>query len=118
MCLPVRPPSGCSRRRKAWCRVRGSSSQRKTNMARSRRPRSLGRLNRLLLLAAIILQAIPAEAKTPGPIALQLEVFIDGNPTHKITGFELLPDGRLSAKRADLLGLGMPVPGDGDIVVL
>jgi len=70
------------------------------------------------LLAAIISQAIMAEAKTPGPIALQLEVFIDGNPTQRITGFELLPDGRLTAKRTDLLGLGVAVPGDGDIVVL
>ncbi len=52
---------------------------------------------------------------------LLLEVFLNGESTQKIGAFELFPDGRLGARREDLLSLGIQPSGDGaadDIVML
>ncbi len=47
-------------------------------------------------------------------MALQLEVFLDGKASDRITGFELMADGRLAANRGDLLELGIELPADGE----
>jgi outer membrane usher protein len=58
-------------------------------------------------------QALIAAAETPGALPLQLEVALNGHPTGRIVGFELLPDGRISAKRSDLTNLGVDLPDEG-----
>jgi outer membrane usher protein len=59
----------------------------------------------------------PPESGRP----LQLEILINGNKTGLLASFLQLPDGRLTAHRAELVDAGVKVPGSGlpdDVVVL
>src|SRR5688572_7364577 len=108
MCWPVRPPNGCSVSRRASRRGRGSPSARKMNMVRSRRASPSRLLISLMLLAALHAQASAETPELKG-LPLQLELAIDGKTTDRIAGFVLLDDGRLAARRTELLDLGLPI---------
>ena len=51
---------------------------------------------------------------------LQLEVFINGEPTKLIGSFAEMPDGRMAARRAELTEIGIkpPASGSGDEVII
>jgi outer membrane usher protein len=83
-------------------------------MARSRRAPFSVLLISLGLIAAMSFEAPLLAQQAAHPLALQLEVKLAGNSTDIIAGFELLPDGRLAAKRRDIAALGLPVPDSGN----
>lgn len=71
------------------------------------------------LVFALLAQSLAVEAAS-GPIPLQLEVFVNGQPTKLIGTFSQLADGRISAWPSELeeLGLKPPKGAQGQPVVL
>ncbi len=70
---------------------------------------------------ACALWAQPGLANTEGARPLQLEVLINGDKTGLLGSFLQLADGRLAARRSELVEAGVKVPGTGqsdDLVVL
>lgn len=67
----------------------------------------------LAIYSIASLGATPAFAGLPDNRSLQLEVFINGEKTHLVGSFSQLPDGRLGARRSELEGIGVKVPGSG-----
>ena len=65
-----------------------------------------------MLLAALHAQASAETPELKG-LPLQLELTIDGKTTDKIAGFVLLEGGRLTARRSELLDLGLPIAPEG-----
>jgi outer membrane usher protein len=81
-------------------------------MVRSRRASPSRLLISLMLLAALQAQASADTPELKG-LPLQLELTIDGKSTDRIAGFVLLDDGRLAARRSELLALDLPVALEG-----
>lgn len=77
--------------------------------SRSASVRSCQRLAVCVLLGLLV--SLDARGQPPTSRDLQLEVFINGEPTHLIGGFRQEPDGRLSIKARELRGLGLEPPG-------
>jgi outer membrane usher protein len=77
----------------------------------------LSRANALFVLAlniaALLLTTVSPRADEAAR-PLQLEVYINGTPTHLIGSFIQLADRRIATKRAELSELGIKVPGSGD----
>src|SRR5713226_6375617 len=70
----------------------------------------------LKLLLALILLVLPISFRVMAaeePYQLQLEVYINGAPTHLIGSFVRLADRRIAAKRSELAELGIKAPGSG-----
>lgn len=86
------------------------------------RQRSGNRTTRWLIATALLCAAAPLTARAAAPPTLdvatqtkklQLEVFLEGDKTGLIAAFEQLSDGRMSARRSELLDIGLQPPGDG-----
>jgi outer membrane usher protein len=82
----------------------------------SRRRRTELRIG--LFFCGLLVLSSGALAQSPEPMALELEVFINGQPTHLIGGFFQWTDSRIGAKRPELAELGIKSPeGPPDEVV-
>ena len=73
------------------------------------------------VFALVGLWAGAASAAIEGAQPLQLDILINGDKTGLLGSFLQLPDGKIAARRAELIEAGVKVPGSGnpdDVIVL
>jgi outer membrane usher protein len=86
-----------------------------------RRRHWYARMTLVVTVATALLANTARAAIGDGARPLQLEVLINGETTGLLASFLLLPDGRIAARRSELVESGLKVPGTGapdDLVVL